>query len=834
MDLFEISSEKSSCQRMGREHQGRGGSGTAVRGRLIKPERSSEEREELTNLFSTSSGEDNNGTKEHQHRASGRKRGFFSDSVNGGDSAEEDRRKNKKRRVKSKCLFSTISDEDAGHKSAQQNELGDNCLFSSDVEKVNDRGDNCPQERNSNCLFSSSSEQATQCESDVKGKNESHNGEGANLQSTMHIRDGNFYLNVRDKGINKTRKKTSSCSKFALGRRSRIANRGARLPGRSGKRETTYYDLHDTTEEGMYRLINFAKLKRRATRKLNFMSILNMTNEGGESSGSSCGSLSRARCSSPSSSSSLSSIRSRGGAHAGDGTTESTANSEEDILNRTGVSYAALSESTQESIKDSAALNDEGNNNRTMNVYNYYYLGSHMDKLVLHKDVEKIKDSGNCVEGDNLHDRLFGLRDENQKRLDGVEVTSDGMHKVMSKEETTYRHKGKSFKMTKPRNKMEKRNNLMVERNLRLYRNFKNINVEVTRQNNLKGLNLKKIVVNFIRLVNKNMVLMRGQGQMDASQEGNYSGEKFKDTSDVEEWYVSKRGGDVTKGEEAQTEPLLQEERQHPSQLELAKCVCIFCSEKKKILTNEEMHISTFNYMDERKKEDTVIKPFFMHNYVFTAFMNYFIHYGKVARVQRGGENLHLYKFEKKITKKYGIKRVIIFVAKKVTLTTVGIHMEGSNMLQEDEEFVLFINFFKWSIIRRRYEEIVKLKRRKKEKESLSIFKTFFFFVKAIDEYCSICNIQVDHPNGKKKNFEKKKKFMSQPFCKREDNTHSNGTNSFGFSYSSHNEVRIQQIEDALNRDLINSRLMFALVDSLRISVGRTLYLFPAHMLVLV
>ncbi|ANQ06440.1 Uncharacterized protein PCOAH_00006680 [Plasmodium coatneyi] len=835
MDLFGEDSENNCCEGWGRRAHGRASRSGAVRGRLIKQKRNSEEREEETNLFSVSSGED-------KRRTPGRKRGLFSESVNDEDSSGEDRKKNKKRRVRSKCLFSSTSDG-GSHKSEEASEagkLGDNspqegksnCLFSNDVEEVK-QGDQYPQEKISNSLFSSTSEETPQSGSEVKGKNKSPNGEGRKVQSRMYIREGNFFLNIGEKGKKKTRKKTSF-SNIGLQGRSNIANKcGYRMnAGRSGKRDLPYYDLHGTNEEGMYRLISFEKLKKRASRKLNFMSIVNMANGGGNSSDNSSGSSSG--LSSHSSVCTL--VRSQVGDDAGDEGTDSTANSEEDILNRTGVSYVASSESTQESKNDIASVNDEISNNRTMDVYRYYYLGNHVDNLVRNKNVEKMEESAICIGGENLHDRLFGLGEGNSKELHRGEVTLDGMHKGMSKEETQQLDRGTSIKMKQPRNKIGKRNNGMLQRNLKLYRNFKNINVEVSRQNNLKGLNFKEMVVNFIRLVNKNVMEIGERGEMDLSKEGNNSKDDFNDTSDVEEWYVTR--GDVTKGEETKTQASLQEAEGQHNHLEVAKCVCIFCSEKKKILTNEEMHVSTFKYMDERKEEDTVIKPFFMHNYVFTAFINYFIHYGRVTRVQggkkTGGKNILFYKFDKMVTKKYGIKRVILFVAKRVTLTSVGIHMEGSNMLQEEEEFVVVINFFKWGMMRRRYKEIVKLKRRKKEKESLSIFKTFFFVVKAIDEYCILCNIQVDHPKGKKNFHEGKGKYMSEPFCKKEDSNPRNGCTSFDSSYLSNNEVRVGQIEDALNRDLANSRLQFALVDSLRVSAGSTLYLFPAHMLVLV
>ncbi|EUD65171.1 hypothetical protein C922_04457 [Plasmodium inui San Antonio 1] len=898
MDLFGINSGHSSCKGRGRAAQGRTRRARAVRGRLIKPKPNSEEREKETNLFSVNSGEDKIGTEGEKRRALGKKRGFLTESVKDEDSSGADRKKNKKRKVRSKCLFSSISDggshkseagkleekmpqgrnsnclfssdeEEANRGETSLQGRSSNCLFSSDVEEVN-RGETNLQERSSNCLFSSDEEEANrgetslqgsnpsslfsstseetpQSESEVKGKNKSRNGEGAKLQGRMCIREGNFHLNMGEKEKSKRQKKTSSFANFGLHRRAKILNRcryqtngGRSTRGRSRRRGTPYYDLHDTREEGMYRLISFEKLKKRASRKLNFMSIVDMTNGGGDSSGSSSRSSVRSSACSSTRSSARSLVRSREGVNPGGDTTDTTADSEEDVLNRTGVSYVASSESTKESKNDSAALNDERNNNKTIDVYSYYYLGSDVDKLVPYKNVEKMEDSGNCIGGDNLYDRLFGL--------DGGEVTSGGMHRIMSKDETPELHRGTSLKMRQPRNEVGRRNNAMLQRNLRLYRNFKNINVEVSRQNNLKGLNFKEMVVNFIRLVNKNMLAMSERGEMDLSQEGNHSREDFKDTSDVEEWYVTR--GDVAKGEQTQTEPSLQKAEKQHTQLELAKCVCIFCLEKKKILTNEEMHVSTFKYMDERKKEDTVIKPFFMHSYVFTAFINYFIHYGRVACVQRGqtvkgggrsgGEkpawaNLQFYKFDRKVTKKYGIKRVILFVARRVTLTSVGIHMEGSNMLQENEEFVVVINFFKWRMMRRRYEEIVKLKRRKKEKENLSILKTFIFLVKAIDEYCMLCNIRVDQPKGKKDFCERKRRHMSQPICKKEDNTHRNGCSTlFGHSYFSHNQVRVGQIEDALNQDLANSPLQFAIVDSLRVSAGSTFYLFPAHMLVLI
>ncbi|CAI7722684.1 conserved Plasmodium protein, unknown function [Plasmodium vivax] len=849
MDLFGSNPGNSCCKRRGRTARGRARRSGAVRGRLIKPKRTSEERGEGTNLFSVSSGEE-------KRRAPGRKRGFSNGSVSNEDSSGGDKEKKKKRKVRSRCLFSSISD--GGSPKREEGKLGErsppgsrsNCLFSSDVEERSpqgrnpscvfshdvekaNRGDRTPHGSIPNCLFSSSSEETPQGGSEEKTKEEVQNGEGAKLQSRMCIREGNFLLSFGETG--KTRKKTPSSANVGLQRRAKIANRcgyqasgGGSLRGmrgRRGRRATPYYGLNATKGEGMYRLINFEKLKKRASRKLNFVSIIDMSRGGGDSSvASSVGSPPR------------SPPHSRGGS------------SEEDILNRTGVSHVASSESTQESRSDRAAraaVDEERNSNRTIDVYSYYYQGRHEGESAPHRDVEKMGGGGNCPVGEKLYERLFGQAEgkpnwrQEQTLLYGGEATSGGMHTPLQ--------------MNRPRNQRVSRNNFMLQRNFQLYRNFKNINVEMSRQNNLKGLNLKEMVVKFIRLVNKNVLAMNERGEMAISQGGDHSGEDSQDTSDVEEWYVTR--GDATKGGDTKTQPSLQQtEGEHP-QLELAKCACIFCSEKKKILTNGEMHVCTFKYLDERKNEDTVVKPFFMHRYVFTAFINYYIHYGGAACVQGGekrgeaggeegeeeesserGAIFHWYKFAKHVTKKYGIKGVLLFAAKRVTLTSVGIHVEGANVLQEGEELVVVINFFKWRVMRRRYEEVVKLKRRKREREreSLSFLKTFSFFVKSVDEYCLLCDIRVDDLNGRKNFRQKKRSHTSQPFCKREDNTHRNGCTFFGPSYFSYNEVRVGQIEDALNRELANSRLQFALVDSLSVSTGRAPYLFPAHMLLLV
>ncbi|CAA9990078.1 conserved Plasmodium protein, unknown function [Plasmodium knowlesi strain H] len=887
MDLFGEHSENSCRKECGRTEHGRSRRNGAMRGRLIKPERSSEEGEAETNLFSVSSGDDKIGTEVDKRRTLDKRSGLFSESVNDKDNSEDFRTKRKRRKVRSKCLFSSTSvgGSNKSEKAYDVVKLEENipqegnshCLFSSDEEEIN-QGDINPHVKNSNCLFRSTSEKSSHSETEVKGKNKGANVEGANVEGVnveganveganvegsnvvgsnvegsnvvganvegakfrrrMYIREGSFDPNIVEKEKNRTRKKISSSRNTDLKGRSNIGNRRTykNNRGRRGIKDTPYYNLHETKEEGMYRLINFEKLKKRASRKLNFMSIVNMANGGGDSSGlSSCSS---------SHWSIRSSVRPQAGNHRGEERTESTSKSEDDILNRTGVSYEASTESTEESKNDSAYVNEEKDNNRTIDVYSYYYLGKHVDNLVLNKNVEKMEGSVNCIESENLHDHLFGLGKDNSKRPDRADITSKGMHKAMSKKKIPQLDRVTSLKMKERRRKIGKGNNFMLQKNFKMYRNFKNINVELSRQNNLKGLNFKKMVVNFIRLVNKNMMEMKEQGEMDLSKEGNHSREDFKDTSDVEEWYATR--GDARKEEERKTEVSLQRGESQYSQLEIATCTCIFCSDREKILTNEEMHVSTFKYMNERKEEDTLVKPFFMHSYVFTAFINYFIHYGRVSCVHRGGKtggkavskpmekNLQFYKFDKRVTRKYGIKRIILFVAKRVTLTSVGIHMEGSNMLQEEEEFVVVINFFKWRMMRRRYKEIVKVKRKKKEKENSRILKNFFFVVKAIDEYCVLCNIQVDRPNGGKSFRERERRYMNQPFCRREDNTPRNGCTFFGSSYFSLNEMKVCEIEDSLNRDLANSRLQFALVDSLRVSAGHTLYLFPAHILVLV
>ncbi|GAW82775.1 hypothetical protein, conserved [Plasmodium gonderi] len=854
-----------------------------VRKKLVKPKMNNNEQEK--NLFSSSSGDDMKRRKMREIIAPQKKRNFFSgNNEKDKDIPEGNDVKNKKRKLKRNCIISSSSDnsnhissssdnsnhissssDNSNHisrtnksekcKSEERNphEKDEKCLFSNHSEEGNkEDGKRSTRGKYPKCLFSSSSDEKSKNTKSLESYNRLctketivHPNFSEKKKKKKRLKKITTFMNYdtepRDtdgeenkSGSVKGMDRCKSINKFQDEKNKdytvEVMQSNLNENGRKGVANypdgNKIYNKYEKRKEAIYRLINFEKLKKRASRKLNFMSIVDITKEENDS---------------PSSPHLCTYSTSR------EEKKESVNNSEDDILNQTGISYELSNESTYSNEHNNAIAMKEKNNNRTIDIYNYYYLDRNKNESGILRDVEKIVDTRSCSGEENLYERLFGEMSNfskgrwvNSLQLsDSVRSDSDVIEaskKSMKKRKKSILQERKSLKMNPIKMNREKCN--MVMRNLMLYRNFKNINVELSRQNNLKGLNFKKMVSNFIRVINKNIWEMNEQGDMNMVEKMNNLRNSLENTSDVEERLLTP--DHKTNGEE-ETVALFGEdvnvEEKH-SQLGKAKCVCIFCVENNKILTNEELYVSTFKYMEERKKEDTVIKPFFMNNYVFTAFINYSIHYENVKNVHKMEnaqkmKNSQFYKFNRDIKKKYNIKKAIHFVAKKVTLTSIGIHIEGSNFLKEDENFIVVINFIKWKIIRKSYEEILKLKKKKKEKENLSIFKKFFFFIKAIDEYCTLCNIRVDHQQPRSNFREKKKNFINHSIYKQND--HSSGSNSkfFGPSYFSYNEIKVNQIEESLNIDLVTSNVQFVLVDSLHVYASDTFYLYPAHVIVL-
>ncbi|CRH03673.1 conserved Plasmodium protein, unknown function [Plasmodium relictum] len=546
----------------------------------------------------------------------------------------------------------------------------------------------------------------------------------------------------------------------------------------NNKNDKNLNDFYDDEKSGVYRLINFEKFKKRAYRNLNFLSIVDITRTHSESD---------------------------------EERENSEKDSEDDILNLTDKSDSSLK--SNQIFDNSFFSNDyqssksSDSNNKTLDIYNYYYLDNNNNSK---KDKNFEKSIYNSNKYSDLYSYLFNINEQNHEECEKEEVRGKEKYneEEKSKKENNNNYKNSEKykdKKIKLKNDDDKKK-ILLKKNLILYRNFKNINNEISRQNNIKGLKFKEMVYNFIRIINRNVLTMN-QEENKKKKKSHYNNIS-DNTSEVESVFN------------------LENNNEEDEILQKAQCLCIFCSEKNKILNKNELDLIIFKYIEANKKNSTVIKPFFMDNYIFISYLNFSIHYQNIILCKKEKnieklKNSKFYKYSINMKRRHKINKIIHFVAGKITLTTLALYIQGFNFLNDKEQFVAVINFLKWKKIRKNYFEILKLKR---NKENLKIHKSCSFLINAVDKFCALNNIHIDDMNKynvKTSKIDKKKKFYF----------HNNkfGENSL-FSY---NELKIEQIENSLNLNLKNSNLQFLFFDPLYISFKNTFHLYPEHIIIL-
>ncbi|SBS89536.1 conserved Plasmodium protein, unknown function [Plasmodium ovale curtisi] len=588
------------------------------------------------------------------------------------------------------------------------------------------------------------------------------------------------------------------------------------------------YDRADTFCErkrtNLYRIINFEKMKKRASRKLNFLSIVDMT-KGDSESGED--------------------VEENTNCNDDDKKNKNVSNpeedSEDDILNQTDMSDTKSEESLFSYGGETSVKGGKKRMNSTLDIYNYYFMENDPPALG-NENVERIvHDDSDCSRKNNaLYSCLFNVEDETGLEDDNVVKSSEKGSK-----------KGKKEKNRKAREKKK----FSLKNNFILYRNFKNINNEISRQDNLKGLNFREMVSSFIRVVNKNVLIMNQRGNYNKCIRGGNTYKGLDDTSEVEEGFLStpvRSNRDWSSHQSSQDKidhnqsglnrnDHNQSDRNQGATLRKAECVCHFCAESGKILSKEELDLTLFRYIEENKTENTIIKAFFMNTYIFKCFINRCIHYKtitivcKLKNVSKLKTSIY-YKCDEYIRKKYNISKIIYFIANKVILTTIGLCMYGSNYLNMTEKLIVVISFLKWKKIKKNYFEILKLKR---GKEDMMICKKISFLINAIDKFCSIRNIHLDvvHRNGRKRSKDREIGLSYVrtfgPSSIEQSVTGLPATGPSAISGHPYNEERVNEIEKILNVDLENYNLHLLLMDPLHVASRETFHVYPSHVLLL-
>ncbi|CRG95964.1 conserved Plasmodium protein, unknown function [Plasmodium gallinaceum] len=547
----------------------------------------------------------------------------------------------------------------------------------------------------------------------------------------------------------------------------------------NNKNDKNFKDIYDDEKSGMYRLINFEKFKKRAYRNLNFLSIVDITRSQSES-------MQREY---------------------------SEQNSEDDILKLTDNSCSSvksyqMSHNSFFSNNNKSSVNSESNN-KTLDIYNYYYIDN--NNSTKDNNLEKLIYNSNKYY--DLYSCLFNLNENTFEESEKEEVKKKEEYNEdikMDKEENKNYYKfSKKYKNKRTNLKKEDdKKKFSLKKNLILYRNFKNINNEISRQNNIKGLNFKEMVSNFIRIINKNILSMNQEDSKGIKKSNYYN--IYDDTSEVES---------VLNLENNSEDKILQK----------VHCLCLFCEEKNKILCKGELDLTVFKYIESNKTNNTVIQPFFMDNYIFTSFLNFSIHHKNIILYKKNDnikklKNSQFYKYSINMKKKYKINKIIHFVAEKIELTTIAIYMHGYNFLNDKEQFVAVVNFLKWKKIKKNYFEIIKLKR---NKENLKIYEKCSFLINAIDKFCTLNNIHIDDikENNAKKKFKRNMDNKKNSYFKTDK-----VSDNILFSYDVY---KIEQIENSLNINLKNSNLQFLFVDPLYVSLKKTFHLYPTHITIL-
>ncbi|ETW41681.1 hypothetical protein PFNF135_03835 [Plasmodium falciparum NF135/5.C10] len=391
-----------------------------------------------------------------------------------------------------------------------------------------------------------------------------------------------------------------------------------------------------------------------------------------------------------------------------------------------------------------------------------------------------------------------------------------------------------------------------------LYRNFKNINNEISRQNNKKGVRFKEMIGDFIRVLNKNVLKINEQNEKkQKKKEGEYYENNINNNKSNMDGYNicdNNTNFNLFDDDTSDVESFINFECYINScdMMEKASCDCLFCIQHKKILNKDELYLILFKYMEDNKTEGTtIIKPYFLNIYVFTCFINFCIHYknisickaddidensnnsddqclddhlnnmNNICKDEKGfhynnldkkkKKKMHFYKYSHSLYMKYNIKKMIYFIPKRIVLTTVAICIYGVHFLNKDNEINEEIKEREKKKEKEkeeciaiinflRWKKVRKnfyeiLKLKKKRKENLMIYKKCFFFINAIDEYCNMCNIPIDDACSYNTQKNKKNKKNVHNRMDTRLNLRNNKTNTYDNSFEYYNQAEMQKIQ---------------------------------------
>ncbi|CXI15583.1 conserved Plasmodium protein, unknown function [Plasmodium berghei] len=590
------------------------------------------------------------------------------------------------------------------------------------------------------------------------------------------------------------------------------------------------YDSKKSRSESLYRLVKFEQLKKKAQRKLKFLSIVDMAKDGNESENN---------------------------------YTESGETTNDYILYESDQSIKTLddsffSDNYEHSEKDKSEKNSEQNENiNTLDIYNYYYINNEEINVNKKINFEKILPPSTETRYDEVYNMLFGI--ENSESVKSVEVKTNSHNKDNSTSMNCY-SENRNRETRKNNNGKKEKIKKLLEKNFILYRNFRNINNEISRQNNKKGLILKEIISSFIKLINENMLKNEKKENIEYDKYNEkinsgleYEADYNNETSDVEEMFISfgknennKRGNEelynINNVDNIENINL---RNKNFEGIKNVKCFCLFCKDKNEVLEKDELNLIIFKIIKNNKNKNTMIKLFFMNNYIFRLFINHSIHNKYIIVVYKDRKHEKeckystYYKLSTLIIKKFNIKKILHVIPKKIILTNIAIYIYGINFLNKNEKLIVVLNFLKWKKIRKNYQEILKLNSKEKY-TNLIIYKKFSFFINSIDKYCFIKNINLDINNNDEinydmentSNFEKGNKIKGN-VCKKNLDGNKNKIKNDTYYSNTYNELKVNEIEENLNTHLENSDLQFIVVDPLHVSSLTESYLYPSHFIIL-
>ncbi|SOV79132.1 conserved Plasmodium protein, unknown function [Plasmodium sp. gorilla clade G3] len=556
-------------------------------------------------------------------------------------------------------------------------------------------------------------------------------------------------------------------------------------------------NLFKEYEKGEYRLVNFEKLKKRAYRKLNFLSIVDVAKSLSDVSEENTNYKKKK----PDKiyedkyvdNNEDTYNENNQGIYNNNQYDEKRYNRyERDILNNSICSSDSFYKSNEsfflhEKYVDSTNLDSIENdkyNNQTLDIYNYYYLNNQDERNKDNKYLEKIvynSTNNNC---DDLYNYLFKINDSSDKDKESTKKIynndernmnsnnifndednlndqlceveqkkekhqtneTNKIHHILDNKDNLFNKK----RIRRLKRHRRKKDDFLLKRNIILYRNFKNINNEISRQNNKKGFRFKEMIGDFIRVLNKNVLKINEQNeknQKKKKKENQYYEKNINNNmSNIDGYNISDNNTNFNLFDDdtSDVESFINFECYSNScdMMEKASCDCLFCIQHKKILNKNELYLILFKYIEDNKTEGTtIIKPYFLNIYVFTCFINFFIHYKNISicklddidgnnhncdnkylddyvnnmnntcKDQKGAncnnfnkkmkKKLYFYKYSRSLYMKYQINKMVYFIPKRIVLTTVAICIYGVNFLNKESE----------------EEEEVKEKEGEKEKE---------------------------------------------------------------------------------------------------------------------